>query len=351
MNRANGRTEAGGREAAGATRQVTAANHAAGISLPDDRTADPLLSPCTVQPLVHLALVVVQLLFASLAIAGRYVLPHFPAGALVTVRVLGATIVLLALNAATRGEWIRNPRDLLQLAILGMLGIAANQTLFLYGLNHTTAVNATILVTTVPVFTVLGSVLTGREPASLMKFGGIGLAGAGAIYLIGPDRISLAPDVALGNALIVLGMVCYATYFLYSKPILRRYGSITVSFYVMFFASFGVLPIGLLSVHEMHPAQVSENVWIWVTYIVVFPTILSYLLNLWALKRASSNLVAVYIYLQPLFAAAVAPLVLQGEHLTQRAAVAGLAIFTGLGLVIVAELRQQREIPVQAVGE
>ena len=43
------------------------------------------------QPLVHLALVVVQLLFASLAIAGRFVLPHFPAGALVTVRVLGAT--------------------------------------------------------------------------------------------------------------------------------------------------------------------------------------------------------------------------------------------------------------------
>jgi drug/metabolite transporter (DMT)-like permease len=231
------------------------------------------------------------------------------------------------------------------------LGIAANQTLFLYGLNHTTAVNATILVTTVPVFTVLGSVLTRREPASAMKFAGIGLAGTGAVYLIGPDRISLAPDVALGNALIVVGMVCYAAYFLYSKPILRRYNSITVSFYVMFFASFGVLPIGLLSLHDMQPALISNSVWFWVVYIVVFPTIFSYLLNLWALKRTSSNLVAAYIYLQPLFAAAVAPLVLPDERLTARAAVAGLAIFAGLGLVIVAELRQQREIPLQAVGE
>ncbi|HEX5963555.1 MAG TPA: DMT family transporter [Gemmatimonadales bacterium] len=303
------------------------------------------------RPLVHLALVVVQLLFASLAIAGRFVLPHFPAGALVTVRVLGATLVLLALNVAVGGRWVRDGRDLLQLAILGMLGIAANQTLFLYGLRHTTAINATILVTTVPVFTVLGSVLTGREPPSPLKFAGIALAGMGAVYLIGPDRISLAPDVALGNALIVLGMVCYAAYFLYSKSILGRYGSITVSFYVMFFASFGVLPFGLMAVRDISLPEIGATVWWWVAYIVVFPTILTYLINLWALKRVSSNLVAVYIYLQPLFAAAVAPLVLRGERLTTRAVVAGLAIFTGLAIVILAELRQQREIPVEAVGE
>jgi drug/metabolite transporter (DMT)-like permease len=63
------------------------------------------------------------------------------------------------------------------------------------------------------------------------------------------------------------------------------------------------------------------------------------------------NLVAGYIYLQPLFAAAVAPLVLDGEHLTQRAVAAGLLIFAGLGLVILAELRQHRQIPLEPVGE
>ena len=303
------------------------------------------------QPLVHITLVVVQLLFASLAIAGRFVLPHFPAGALVTVRVVGATLVLLALKVLMGRGWVRDPRDLAQLAILGLLGIAANQTLFLFGLKHTTAINATILVTTVPVFTVLGSVLTRREPPSPVKFAGIALAGAGAVYLIGPDRISLAPEVALGNALIVIGMVCYAAYFLYSKSILRRYDSVTVSFYVMFFASFGVLPFGVMAARQMSVVGISNEVWFWVGYIVVFPTILTYLLNLWALKRVSSNLVAVYIYLQPLFAAAVAPMVLRGEDLTLRAALAGLAIFAGLALVILAELSQKREIPVEAVGE
>jgi drug/metabolite transporter (DMT)-like permease len=296
-------------------------------------------------------LVVVQLLFASLAISGRFVLPHFPAGALVCFRVLGATAVLFLVNSASGGGWIRDGRHLVWLAVLGLLGIAANQSLFLYGLRHTTAINATILVTTVPVFTVLGSVLTGREPASRVMIAGVVLAGMGAVYLIGPDRISLAPDVALGNALIVLGMICYAAYFVYSKSVVGQYHPITVSFYVMLFASIAVLPLGIGSLASMQLNDVSTTVWWWVAYIVVFPTIFTYLLNIWALQRVSSSTVAGYIYLQPLFAAAVAPLVLENEQITARTALAGLAIFAGLGLVILAEIRQHRAIPVEPVGE
>lgn len=290
-------------------------------------------------------------MFASLAIVGRYVLPHVPAGVLVCLRVIGAAGALGAINAATGGSRVRDRRDLLRIALLGLLGISANQTLFLYGLQHTTAINATILVTTVPVFTVLGSVLLRREAPSALKFAGISLAGAGAIWLIGPDRVSLAPATALGNALILAGMACYATYFLYSKPVLARYGSLTVSSYAMLFAIVGVLPFGIMSGMGLAWSTIPGRVWVLVAYIVLFPTLLTYLLNLWALRRASSNLVAVYIYLQPLIAAAVAPLVLRGEGVTPRAAFAGAAIFLGLGLVISAERRQRHEIPMEPLPE
>jgi drug/metabolite transporter (DMT)-like permease len=295
--------------------------------------------------------VLVQFLFATLAVSGRVVLPRFPAGALVCLRVLGATAVLGAVNYLRGGSWVRDRRDLLSLAVLGLVGIAANQTLFLFGLRHTTAVNAAILVTTVPVFTVFGSVLLGREPASSLKFAGIVLAGLGAVYLIGPDRISLAPNVALGNALIVLGMICNAAYFLYSRSVLGRYQSVTVSFYVMLFAVLGVLPFGVQDAAGVQILDLDTSLWLWVGYIVVFPTIVTYLLNIWALQRVSSNTVAAYIYLQPVFAAALAPLVLKGEGLPLRTALAGGIIFTGLGLVLVAERRQDREIPVEPVGE
>ena len=297
---------------------------------------------------VHVALVVVQILFASLAIAGRFVLREFPAGGLVLVRIAGAAVVLLAANALLHGDRVRGRRDLGRLALLGLLGIAANQGLFVYGLQYTTAINATILVTTVPVFTVLGSLLVGLEPASAGKLGGIALAGAGAVWLIGPDRLSLTPDVAIGNAMIVAGMVCYAAYFILSKPILRRYRPLTVSAYAMGFGALGVAPFGIPSIVSLDPSAISGATWLWVAYIVVFPTIVTYLLNIWALKRVSSNVVAVFIYLQPLVTALAAPLILSGERVTPRAAAAGLAIFAGLALVIRAERRQHREVPIDA---
>lgn len=303
-------------------------------------------------PAVIAALITVQVLFAGLAIAGRYVLPEFPAGMLVTVRVVGAAAVLVLVNFLRRGPWVSDPGDLIKLAVLGLLGISANQSLFLFGLKHTTAINATILVTTVPVFTVLGSVLIGREPPSALKFAGIALAAIGTVWLIGPDRISLHPEVALGNLLIVMGMVCYAAYFLMAKPMMARHDAITVSTYVMVFAIAGVLPLGLLGLKGFSLAAVRAPVWGWVGFIVVGPTILTYLLNIWALQRTSSNMVAVFIYLQPILTAAVAPLVLAGEALTTRAVVAGLAIFTGLALVIRAEQGQHRTIPAgPPVGE
>ena len=72
---------------------------------------------------------------------------------------------------------------------------------------------------------------------------------------------------------------------------------------------------------------------------MVFPTTVTYFLNLWSLRRVSPTLVTSFIYLQPLFTTAVAPLVLQGEHLTMRVALAGAGIFAGVALVIVAEAR------------
>jgi drug/metabolite transporter (DMT)-like permease len=298
------------------------------------------------------ALILVQVFFASLAIVGRFVLPVVPAGALVTFRIFGAAAALLSVNILRGGPWITDRRLLWRAAFGGWLGVTLNQSLYLFGLAHSTAVNATILVTTVPVFTVLGSLLLGLERPSPLKLAGIALAGFGAIYLVDPGRLSFAPGVALGNLLILLGMICYASYFLVSKPLVAACDSITASTYVMLFAALGVLPLGLPALRALDYQHVTGATWWWVAYVVVGPTIGAYFLNLWALRRASSNTVATFMYLQPLLAASVAPIVLPGEALTSRTMGAGLAIFAGLALVIRSEQQQRRNVALEpGVGE
>jgi drug/metabolite transporter (DMT)-like permease len=299
-----------------------------------------------------LALVVVQLLFASLAIAGRWILPVVPPGLLLLFRAVGAALALLAVTAARGGPWLTDPKLLRRVALSALLGVTANQALYLLGLRHTTAVNATILVTTVPVFTVLGALLLGQERPSPGKLVGIGLAGLGAIYLVGPDRFSVEPGAALGNLLILVGMVCNAGYFLLFKPIVAKYDAVSLSTYIMVFAALGSLPIGIPAALSTDLGGVPPAMWWLVGYVVLFPTIGTYFLNLWALKRASPNTVASFIYLQPLFTALASPIFLPAERIGERTVAAGLTIFTGLALVIRAERAQRVEVPVApAVGE
>lgn len=290
--------------------------------------------------MVHLVLILVQALFASLAIAGKVAMRELSASALVMIRVAGATTALAALVALRGGARLPRGADLRRFAVLAFLGITANQTLFLLGLAHTSAINATILVTTIPVLVVLVSRVTAsrsavpRPLARDPQLAGVLVALAGVVYLIGPDRITVDRDTALGNLLVVLGMVCYAVYLVRSRELVQRHDPLAATLFMMAFGTLFMLPLGGPALARTDPAAVRWSTWAWAAYIVIGPTLLTYLLNLWALKRASSSLVAVYIYLQPVFTAVAAPLFLAGEGLTPRGVVAAVVIFTGVGLVI-----------------
>jgi drug/metabolite transporter (DMT)-like permease len=134
-----------------------------------------------------------------------------------------------------------------------------------------------------------------------------------------------------------MAMACFSGFLVLSKPLLRRYDTLTVTVWAMFFGLLGTLPVGLATLSRVRPTEVPLGIWAVVAYIVLVPTIGAFFLNGWALKRSSSQMVAAYIYLQPLVTASVAPAILEGERITPRMIAAGLAIFTGLGLVIIGE--------------
>jgi drug/metabolite transporter (DMT)-like permease len=149
--------------------------------------------------------------------------------------------------------------------------------------------------------------------------------------------------VALGNILVLAGMAFNALAFLLSKDLLKRFPPVTVAFCLTLAGLVGVLPLGIGALDHVQRAELHGGLALWLVYMVVFPTTVTYFLNLWSLKRASPTLVTSFIYLQPLFTSAVAPLVLQGERLTGRIVAAGLAIFVGVALVIMGEGQRQKQ--------
>jgi drug/metabolite transporter (DMT)-like permease len=289
---------------------------------------------------VILALILVQIIYASGVIVGKFTLPVVPAPVIVTLRMIVASVVFFIAHRVMRGSVPRSAADWGRFALLGVLGGAGNQLLILMGLTRTTAINAAILIPMIPIFTVVfGWALMGDRPTRL-KWAGVAIAGAGTVYLIGPDRVSLAPDVAVGNVLVLIGMAFNALAFLLSKQMLQRYSPVTVAFCLTLTGLIGVAPLGIQASGAIHPELLTNRLLLWLAYMVVFPTTVTYFLNLTALRQASPTLVTSFIYLQPLFTTAVAPLVLQGEELTIRMAVAGAAIFAGVAVVIMAERKR-----------
>lgn len=281
-------------------------------------------------PLV--ALVIVQLSFGSLAAAGKYAIEHgIPPLAIAALRVSIAATILAAVAVARKTQRVPG-RDIARLAGLALLGVVFNQILFLEGLERTTAVNASILIVLIPVFTLLIAVLLGRETFDGRRLFAVGLALAGTLALLRAERFDLANDLILGNVLVVLNCLSYSWYLVLARPVLQRHSSSTVVAWTFLLAAVPMAPLGvpdiLAAAPRFTPPVIGALLWI-----ILVSTVFAYGLNNYALRRLHASTVGGFVFLQPLFGIGVALALLPGESLEPRAVVAGLAILAGVVLL------------------
>jgi len=280
----------------------------------------------------HLALIAVQIMFGTWPIIGKIVLQTVPSASLVGLRVAGAALAFIVIGKATAGVGRIQRRDWPLLVASSLLGLVLNQWLYVKGLSLTTAINATLLSTTIPVFTLLLGIILRTDRATLRRMVGIALAASGVIYLIGPTHSEFSSVTRAGDFLIVTNSLCYGAYIAVSKDLVRRYNALTVITWVFIVAAIATVPVGMVSLSHVSFGNIGAGVWLKILFIILVPTVAAYYLNAWALARVPPSTVAVYIYLQPLIAFVLAPLLL-GEKLSWRAAIASVLIFSGVLVV------------------
>jgi drug/metabolite transporter (DMT)-like permease len=277
---------------------------------------------------VHLALLFVQISFGGFSVFGKYVLGYVHPLALAGMRVLFAGPLLMLL--ALRFDTVRpKGKDFLYLAMLGFFGVFVNQLLFIIGLSYTTATNASILMPSIPVFTVAVAMAMGIERITWRRSLGIGLSVAGALIMLRVTQFSLSEDTALGNLLILVNTLSYSIFLVLVRPVLLRIPPLTVIAWTFVFGGVGILFVSAHQLVEVPFGDLPTLAWTGIAYVVLFPTLINYLLNTWAIKRSSSTLVATYTTLQPVVATSLAVMLL-GEHFGLREAMGFMLIVAGL---------------------
>jgi drug/metabolite transporter (DMT)-like permease len=276
---------------------------------------------------VHAALLTVAILFSANYIISKLAMRAFAPLTFAYLRVAGSAIVL---NAVIRE---RDPapltrRDRWELVAFAALAIVINQTFFLAGLSLTDAHVAAILITTLPVFVLAASIVLKRERGSAAKIGGIALAAAGALLVVGGEGFAGATKSLVGDLLIVGNSLAYGLYIVLSKPMMARHSARRVIARMFAIAAALMLPVAAWSLLHQ-PWHVPARAWIGLALVIAGPTVAAYLLNAWALRHADSSLVAVYTYVQPVLTAFLAAVFL-GETIRAVVVIAAVMIFAGV---------------------
>lgn len=281
----------------------------------------------------HLALLGANTIYGLNYVIAKGIMPdHLLPKAIIFLRVSVTVLIFIFLHFLLPKEKVEK-RDLFKLALSAFFGVAINQLLFFEGLNLSTPINASIIITVIPVLVLIFSHFLLKEKITTLKVTGIVSGAAGALIIIFSAGVGdFRSSTMLGNLLIFINATSWALYLVLIKPLMEKYESITVMKWLFFFGLIIIAPFTLKTFISSDFASIPLTIWMSIAFVVFGATIIAYFLNNYSLKYVSPNINTIYIYLQPLIASVVA--ILYGkDDLTVFKVIAAILIMTGVFLV------------------
>ncbi len=216
--------------------------------------------------------------------------------------------------------------------LCALFGIAVNQLLFVKGLSYTTSIHASLLLLTTPILITFIAAWVLKERLTLFKLSGLALGICGAVILItGKDQSVTGENMLWGDILIILNAVAYTLYFVLVKPLMKIYNPIVVLRIIFTIGFFMILPFCVTEFAEIPWSSYGIKEYSTLGLIIFGGTFCAYLFNIYGIKILGASIAGTYIYLQPLFAAAIA-IAFLGEELSLYKILAAVLIFAGVFL-------------------
>ncbi|MEZ4908842.1 MAG: DMT family transporter [Saprospiraceae bacterium] len=201
------------------------------------------------------------------------------------------------------------------------------------GLKYTSPINASLLMTSVPIVVIIFSTYINKEKLSLAKIIGIILGFIGVMMIIlNKAGINFNKSSFKGDLFIFLNSISYSYYLVKVKSLFVKYNPITITKWMFLFGIIILLPFSFHDIINVKWETFQTSTWVSFFYILIFTTFVAYLFNNLALQKLNSSVVSIYIYLQPIIATLIAVIFIK-DRLDILKIIAGIMIFTGIYLV------------------
>jgi drug/metabolite transporter (DMT)-like permease len=272
-------------------------------------------------------------------------LENLPPFTFAGIRFVIAAIILLVLMALRRLPFPREPRDLILLAVTGVLSFSLNYGLVFWGEQYISSGLAALLQSTLPAFgLIIAHHYLPGEPMTLPRILGVvmGVIGVGVIFS-NQLRVS-GPKALLGSAALVLSAFCAANANVLVKKYFKHIDPVVLAAAQMIFGLVPLLLIGLplegnpLKFHWTPMAVIS------LLYLAIVGTVVAFSLYYWLILNMKVTDTMMIALVTPVVAVILGMIVLK-ERLEWRTLAGGLMIISGLALIVLRRRKRERTVP------
>jgi len=268
--------------------------------------------------LVTLALMVLTTAFwGGSFVAGKIALREFPPMTLTFFRFLIATALILPYMWVTAEIRVSRREDIPMLFGLGFLGVSGYYTFQFTSLLYTSAGNSATINALIPLTSSVLATFMTEERLNARKVGLIFLALSGVLLTATGADIEVLRSLAFnkGDLVMLLAMLCFSVYGIYSGRMTARYTPILVTAYIFLFGLIQITPLMLMEGVFWEVLSYSREAWAAIVFMAVFSSVLGYMFQQMAIQRLGINRTMLFFNLVPLFTILFAYLVL-GDPVT-----------------------------------
>jgi drug/metabolite transporter (DMT)-like permease len=282
---------------------------------------------------MQLLMLFATLFWATNIVAGKEALRGFGPVALAELRALGAGLVLLviALFSSKRSALRLSRREWPLMISISLAGVALNQLGFVAGLNRTSVAHTSLIVALGPVMVLFLSCLLRLEALTVLKLAGMVVSFTGVAVLTLGHGAHTNGAHWQGDLIVLGSSACFAVFTIQVKKVVHRHDPLTLNALVFSLAALLLIPIGAPAVLAVRWSMLSSTVWWSLAYMILFGSVISYVIFAYSLTGLAASRVAAFNYLQPVIAIVLAVWLL-AERPTKQAAAGGALILLGVYL-------------------
>jgi len=256
-------------------------------------------------PFIYL---ITPIAWAGSFIAGKYVVLDLSPVASTVIRFLLSSLLMLpplALWHRRQHPPFSDPKFLLHLAIVVLVGGAIYHVLFFTALQTISPTETSLIIALNPFFTAFGEVLFLRRKRSGRFYIGFALAMAGALWVnvARGGRIDFG-HLEWGHLIAFAAALCWSAYALLTRVTKHEsWDSLWINAWGFFLTAIVLLPVAGITLFWSDLANMSTAGWTGTLYMAIFPTAIGYTLFYVAIQKRGPGWASSYIYLVPSFTA------------------------------------------------